>query len=93
VGSKLYAYDYNPGFEKIYTFPELGTDAITMIKFDTQIDHLTNSLYIASYKDQKGILRRFKVGNNPNMVELQLQDNSTWTDLIKIQSINWRAVN
>lgn len=93
VGSRLYAYDYNPGFEKIYTFPELGTDAITMIKFDTQIDHLTNSLYIASYKDQKGILRRFKVGNNPNIVELQLQDNSTWTDLIKIQSINWRAVN
>lgn len=93
VGNKLYAYDYNPGFEKIYTFPEIG-DQITMLKFDTQIDHATNSLYIATYNSEtRGTLRRYRVGTNPNLVELLLQENSTWTDMIKIKDINWRAVN
>jgi len=92
-GNKLYAYDYNPGFEKIYAFPEMGINPITMLKFDTEIDHLTNSLYVASYDGQKGLLRRFKVGNNPNLIDLELQDNSTWTDLLKIRAISWRAVN
>ncbi len=94
VGNTLYAYDYNPGFEKIYTFPEVGNDEITMLKFDTQIDHLTNSLYIATYNtESKGTLRRFLLGLNPNVVELLLQDNSTWIDLLKVKDINWRAVD
>lgn len=94
VNNKLYAYDYNPGFEKIYTYPELSTDEITMLKFDTQIDHLANSLYIATYNSEtKGTLRRFLVGTNPNVVELLPQENSTWTDMIKVKDINWRAVN
>jgi len=93
IANKLYAYDYNPGFEKIYTFPEIGNDEITMLKFDTQIDPLTNSLYIATYNTQnKGTLRRYIVGTNPDRVEVQLQENSTWTDMIKIKDINWRAV-
>ncbi len=94
VADKLYAYDYNPGFEKIYNFPEFGNDEITMLKFDTQMDHLTNSLYIATYnKQDKGTLRRFKVGTNPDRVEVLLQENSTWDDMIKIKDVNWRAVN
>lgn len=94
VKNKLYAYDYNPGFEKIYTYPDLSTDEITMLKFDTQIDHLSNSLYIATYNSEtKGTLRRFLVGTNPNVVELLPQENSTWTDMIKVKDINWRAVN
>ncbi|SMG10151.1 PKD-like family lipoprotein [Sphingobacterium psychroaquaticum] len=94
VGKTLYAYDYNPGFEKIYTFPELGDAEVTMVKFDTQMDHVVNSLYIATYDTaSKGTLRRFRVGTNPNVVELSLQDNSTWTDMIKIKDINWRAIN
>lgn len=94
VGNKLYAYDYNPGFEKIYTLSENGGDEISMIKFDTQIDFVTNSLYIGTYNSAtKGTLRRYKVGTNPNFVDLQLQPKSTWTGMVKIKDINWRAVN
>jgi hypothetical protein len=93
VGNKLYAYDYNPGFEKFYEFPEIQ-DEITMLKFDTQIDHVANSLYIATYNSAtKGTLQRFRVGTNPNIVELLPQENSTWSNLVKIKDINWRATN
>jgi len=94
VGSTLYAYDYNPGFEKIYTFPEIGSDEISMVKFDTQIDFAINSLYVATYNaTTKGTLRRYNIGTNPNQVEIQLQPKSTWTGLVKVKDINWRAVN
>ena len=95
VGNRLYAYDYNPGFEKVYSsFPQLASDQITMLKFDTQMDHVINSLYIATYNSStKGTLRRFRLGTDPNTVELQPQDNSTWTGLVKVKDVNWRAVN
>ncbi|GGH18653.1 hypothetical protein FAZ19_11485 [Sphingobacterium alkalisoli] len=94
VDNKLYAYDYSTNFEKLYTFPEIGNDDITMLKFDTQIDHVANSLYIATYNSiEKGTLQRFRVGMNPDVVELLPQENSTWTDMIKVKDINWRAVN
>ncbi|EDM38094.1 hypothetical protein PBAL39_00727 [Pedobacter sp. BAL39] len=94
VGNRLYAYDYNPGHERLYQYPEIGSDQITMLKFDTQIDHLTNSLYIATYNSTtKGTLRRFTLGSNPDVVELKPADNSTWTGLVKIKDMNWRAVN
>ncbi len=93
VDNKLYAYDYNTGFEKIYTFPEIN-DEISMIKFDTQIDYLLNSLYIATYNPStKGTLRRYVVGSNPNVVEINLVENSTWSGLVKVKDINWRAIN
>ncbi|WP_432713084.1 PKD-like family lipoprotein [Pedobacter sp.] len=94
VGNRLYAYDYNPGKERIYEFPALGNDQITMLKFDTQINYATNSLYIATYNSStKGTLRRFIVGSNPNVVELLPQENSTWTNMVKIKDINWRGLN
>lgn len=94
VGNKLYAYDYNPDNEKIYQFPEIGSDEISMIKFDTQIDYVSNSLYIGTYNGAtKGTLRRYLVGTDPNFVELSLQPNSTWTNMVKIKDINWRAFN
>ncbi|PWG79204.1 PKD-like family lipoprotein [Pararcticibacter amylolyticus] len=94
VHNKLYAYDYNPGNEKIYSLAETGADEITMLKFDTQIDYLTNSLYIATYNPAtKGTLRRFIVGSNPDFVNLLPAENSTWQGLIKVKDINWRAVN
>lgn len=94
VGSRLYAYDYNPGNERIYQFPAIGNDEISMLKFDTQIDHQTNSLYIATYHPESGgTLRRFTVGPNPNIVELIPAPNSEWGGLIKVKDINWRAVN
>lgn len=94
VGNKLYAYDYNPDNEKLYEFPELGNDEISMIKFDTQIDYISNSLYIGTYNSAtKGTLRRYLVGTNPNVVELLIQPNSTWQNMVKIKDVNWRAIN
>lgn len=94
VGNKLYAYDYNPANERFYQYPEIGNDQITMLKFDTQVDHLLNSLYIATYNSTtKGTLRRYTVGNNPNVVELTPAPKSTWSGLVKVKDINWRAVN
>jgi hypothetical protein len=94
VGNRLYAYDYNPGNEKAYQFPAIGTDEISMLKFDTQIDYVTNSLYIATYNaTTKGTLQRFVVGNNPNVVELTEANKSKWSNLVKIKNMSWRAVN
>lgn len=94
VGNRLYAYDYNLGNEKAYQFPAIGTDEISMLKFDTQIDYLTNSLYIATYNTTtKGTLRRFVVGTNPNVVELTEANKSKWSNLVKIKNMSWRAVN
>lgn len=94
AGNRLYAYDYNPGNEKSYQFPAIGSDEISMLKFDTQIDPQTNSLYIATYNGTtKGTLRRFIVGSNPNVVELNEAKNSKWSNLIKVKNMSWRAVN
>lgn len=94
VGNKLYAYDYNRGFEKAYEFPQIGTDEITMLKFDTQIDFNTNSLYIATYNAQtKGTLRRYNVGSNPDVVEITPVNKASWSELLKIKDMNWRATN
>lgn len=94
VGNHLYAYDYNPGNERFYEYTQTDGDQITMLKFDTQVDYLENSLYVATHNaTTKGTLRRFKVGTDPNKVELTLPLKSTWSGLVKIKDINWRAVN
>lgn len=94
VGNKLYAYDYNKGLEKSYQFPELSTDEITMLKFDTQIDGTTNALYVATYNaTTKGRLRRYIVGSNPNYVDITPVDRSDWDGMIKIKDMNWRGTN
>ena len=94
VGSRVYAYDYNKGFEKAYQFTDLGSDEITMLKFDTQIDFATNALYVATYNaGTKGRLRRLMVGTDPNTVTITPVARSDWDGLIKIKDMNWRAVN
>lgn len=94
VGNKLYAYDYNKGFEKNYEFTDLSSDEITMLKFDTQVDFATNALYIATYNaGTKGRLRRFMVGTDPNTVTVSPVNRSDWDGLIKVKDMNWRAVN
>jgi hypothetical protein len=94
IGNKLYAYDYNPNNEKFYEFPAVGTDAITMLKFDTQIDQATNSLYIGTYNSAtKGTLTRYNVGADPNTVEITAVPKASWSGLVKIKDMNWRGVN
>lgn len=92
--NKLYAYDYNPGNERFYQFDIAGGDEISMIKFDTQIDPATNSLYIGTYNaTTKGRLQRFEVGTDPNTVSLHAVPDADWSNLVKIKSFSWRAVN
>lgn len=94
VGNQLYAYDYNKGLERAYEFPGIGSDEITMVKFDTQINFSTNGLYIATFNPTtKGRLRRFTVGTNPNTVDISPVAGSDWDGLVKIKEMNWRAVN
>jgi hypothetical protein len=94
VGNRLYAYDYNKGFEKAYQFADLSSDEITMLKFDTQIDFATNALYVATYNaGTKGRLRRYMIGTDPNIVTIAPVNRSDWNGLIKIKDMNWRAVN
>lgn len=92
--NKLYAYDYNPGNERLYQLNVTGNEEITMIKMDTQINPTSNSMYIATYNSStKGTLQRFTLGTNPNTVELTPVANDKWDNLVKIKNMAWRAVN
>ena len=90
----LYAYDYNPNNEKLYQLSVANGDEVTMIKFDTQIYPLVNSLYIATYNSTtKGSFQRFTLDQNPNTVNLQPIATEKWDNLIKVKNWSWRAVN
>ncbi len=91
VNRRLYAYDYNPGNEKLYQLDPLPGQDITMIKFDTQQNPAENSIYIAGYSSGEGTLQRFKLDSNPNHVALQAVPGAMWRKLLKIKSINWKA--
>jgi len=94
VEGKLYAYDYSPGNERFYALNLSENNEVTMIRFDTQIHPLENDLYLASYNaTDKGTLQRFKLVANTNTVEFQAVAGSKWSNLIKIKSMAWRAVN
>lgn len=94
VDHKLFAYDYNPGNEKSYEITLPTTDQVTMIKFDTQINPLSNSLYIGTYNPtRKGTLQRYTLGSNPNTVDLHPVAQEKWENLSKIINWSWRAVN
>ena len=88
----LYAYDYDPGNERIYTL-DVGGGDITMVKFDTQIDPDANALYVATYdSDTKGKLVRYVVNTNPNTVTIKADAKNTWSGLTKVKNFSWRAV-
>ena len=90
-GNQLYAYDYDPGNEKIYSFDMSGE--ITMLKFDTQIDPDANALYVATYDStSKGVLTRYTVNRDPNRVTIIPDKKNTWSGLTKIKNMSWRAV-
>ena len=89
--NRLYAYNYDPKNEKIYSFDLDGE--ITMIKFDTQINPDANALFIATYdSENKGTLARYTVNRDPNKVTITPDSRNTWSGLTKIKNISWRAV-
>lgn len=91
ANNKLYAYDYDPRNEKLYTFDISGD--ITMIKFDTQINPDANGLFVATYDhESKGKLVRYTVNRDPNKVTITPDSRNTWSGLTRIKNISWRAV-
>ncbi len=89
--NRLYAYDYNPGNERLYEIPQFQGKKVTMIKFDTQQQPTINSLYVASYDQASGgTLQRFNIENNPNTINLIPVPNAQWSGLLKIQNMNWK---
>lgn len=91
ANNRLYAYNYDPGNEKLFSFDMNGE--ITMLKFDTQINPDANALYIATYtSDSKGTLARYTVNKDPNKVTITADKKNTWSGLTKIKNMSWRAV-
>ena len=91
ANNKLYAYDYDPGNEKLYQFDLFGSSEITMLKFDTQINPDANALYIATYDAaSKGKLTRYVVNTDPNTVTLTADTENSWEGLIKVKNFSWR---
>lgn len=90
VGSKLYGYDYNPGFEKNYLIKDFGEE-ITMLNSDIQTSN-GSRLYVATYSaDNKGTIRKYVSGDDLNNLEMTQDESVLWTGLIKVKSMNWRS--
>ena len=68
------------------------TGEITMIKFDLTMEPKADALWIATYNSQDGgTLQKYYVGNNPNMVELNVDPDAVYTGLNKVRNMSWRA--
>ena len=102
VGSRLYAYDYNPGHERVQDLGDWGGE-ITMLKFNIQgcyeesvrpwtaHKETINDLYIATYNTPDGgRLRKLTVGINPDVIEVTSDPKADWTGLGKIVNMDWR---
>ncbi len=91
-GNDLYAYDYNLGNEKCFKIAGFGSDEISMLKFDTQIEPSTNPLYIATYNNSTGgTLKKYSLGVSPDNITLEADPKSNWKGLVKIVKMSWRA--
>lgn len=89
INGKLYAYDYNPGYEKKEEISLGTTDEITMIKFDlTAGQGKSIPLFIATYNSMDGgRLQKYYVGDNPDKVEIKPDAKSVWTGLTESKEI------
>ena len=82
VGSRLYAYDYNPGHERCYE---------ESVRPWTAHKETINDLYIATYNTPDGgRLRKLTVGINPDVIEVTSDPKADWTGLGKIVNMDWR---
>ena len=102
VGSRLQAYDYNPGHERVQDLGDWGGEII-MLKFNIQgcyeesvrpwtaHKETINDLYIATYNTPDGgRLRKLTVGINPDVIEVASDPKADWTGLGKIVNMDWR---
>lgn len=90
VGSVLYAYDYNPGNERIILIKDFGEE-ITMLHADIQVSTTSLDLYVATYNSQtQGTIRKMVLQNNTNTIELKEDTGTVWSGLSRIRKMNWR---
>ncbi|SKB70294.1 PKD-like family protein [Sphingobacterium nematocida] len=90
IGSKLYAYDYNTGSERIVMIKDYG-DEITMLHSDIQASTTSLDLYVATYNStSKGRLHKMILQNNTNTIEMKEDETVVWTGLSKIKNMSWR---
>jgi hypothetical protein len=89
VGNVLYAYDFNPGNERLH---ELTLDGeISMIKFDLYSNRTFNNFFVATYNPAtKGALTKYILGTDPNTLDLQPVPGGRWDGLVKIVDMDWR---
>lgn len=89
VGSKLYAYDFNPGFEKSYLVQDFGEE-ITMVNVDAQYGN-GSQLYVATYNPiTGGTIRKFTMGDDLNNLVMTMAEDVHWTGLLKVRKMDWR---
>lgn len=89
IGSKLYAYDYGVGSEKIVLIKDF-MDEITMIHSDIQAGSYIE-LYVGTYNStSKGTIHKMVLQNNTNTIEMQEDTSLNWNNLSKIKNMSWK---
>ncbi len=93
ANGKLYAYNYNPGYEQNFDMTSyIGSDPVTMVMFDTQSQPTKDFLYVATFNNATGgRIRKFAIGTNLNAVELVAQTAFDYNGLCKVKHMSWRA--
>ena len=89
-GSKLcmynYAYDTNN-----YKEYDMGAE-ITCLEDEFMSRGSRTAIIIATYDDnEKGIVRKFDVGTNPNVLELIERPNDVWKTRLRVKDIEWKS--
>lgn len=92
VGGAVYCYDYNAGNERCEKVLDFGSDEITYLKTDLQTESRPfNFIWIGTYNDETGgTLAKYEETTNQNLLQLKLVEDSRWTNLCKIKSVDWR---
>ena len=93
LNNKLYAYNYNPGYELNFDMSSyIGNDPVTMVMFDTQSQPNKDYLYVATFNSATGgRIRKFAIGSNLNAVELVPQPAFDFNGLCKVKHMSWRG--
>lgn len=90
VGSQVWGLDYNKGNEKAELILDFGSDEITMMKPDNDIDN-KDFIYLATYNPTTGgTLIKLSQGTNPDKLELEEVAGSKWSGLSKVKSMAWK---
>lgn len=93
VGGTLWCYDYNSGHERCEQMRlKTGTDEITFIAVDFQTTSSPyNTFWVGTYNSQTGgTLTKYREAPNQNLLEITPVDGSSWSNLCKIKSMEWR---